>query len=296
MFKSRLTEALVCVPLALLAGGAATADTMDSNIALVKQVRYAPEGELAQALSAAQARCVKDLDAAKKARGEGGYVPAKGELLSPAAIQKLLDQARVEEYFAGSRYAKYEHTPEIASARWLTDGWEGGQVSCAFDLGITTTVNIETPEEQLTTSYVQPEKPGSPAGIVHKVRLSPAIAQSQRGRKPLAPNTGAVVPVPGTTFQCALDNVTQQFCYLQGMTVHPGTGKKVLVFSRPQTALVDKKNPYLKMAGGASADLSQTYLETRSLEVGKPVDAKRFSLPPLAKAFRVESVDLGKED
>ena len=268
-------------------GLSAVGGSASANISLVKKQKLKYPSETAGVLMWGQAFCV-DAKIALASTSGVQYTPSSEEKLTREQIIALFDDVKIEEYFSGANYARIESGKKINYQKFVDDTQDKSsfeKFNCKFPIEQYTIINIEKIDKRID---IQTTKEG---GLVEVLDIAKELQKYRTKDTPFEP--AKTIDVNNSKYKCDLAAIDMQACYLNGMQVHPGTGKFVIVQTvrpEPGSAKDDKLSPdqdrlYEEFRGTYRAAGQPKIEENISITVGEPIPNEKFEIPSFAKNF-----------
>jgi hypothetical protein len=261
-----------------------------TNIAIVKKQKLKYPSETAGTLMWQQSLCVASKVALYQVNGVQ-YKPLPEEILSREQIIALFDDVTVEEYFSGTNYARIESGKKITSKRGVDDTKDVNDPEkflCKLTLVPYTKIQIKKIDK---TIDIQSNEQG---GSVEILNISKEL-QKYKDAADTVFEPAKTLAV-NAKYKCDLSAFDMQQCYLNGMQVHPGTGKYVIVQSvrpEPGSKYDEKTGPqydalYEEFKGTRRALGQPTIEENISIAIGETIPSDKFEVPDFAKNFKTK--------
>lgn len=261
-----------------------------TNVAVVKKQKLKYPSETAGVLMFDQALCVMGKTALYEVKGVQ-YKPSPEEQLTREQIITLFDDMTVEEYFSGTNYARIESGKTITRFRGVDDAKEKNDPEgflCKLTLVPYTLIEIKKLDQHITINANESINSVEITEISEKFR---APKQSISSFTPIK-----TIAVNNSKYKCDLSPVDMEFCYLNGMQTHPGTGEPVIVQSilpEPGSKYDDKMRggfdeAYKEYGGTIRGSAQPKIMENISLIVGGAISNDKFEIPSFAKSFKTK--------
>lgn len=269
-------------------GFPATGSSSSSNIAIVKKQKLKYPSETAGVLMWGQASCVEAKIALASTSGIQ-YTPSPDEKLTREQIIALFDDVKIEEYFSGANYARIESGKKISYQKFIDDTQDKSsfdKFNCKFPVEQYTIINIEKINKRID---IQTTNDG---GLVEVLDIAKELQKYRTKDTSFEP--AKTIDVNNSKYKCDLAEIDMQACYLNGMQVHPGSGKFIIVQvirPEPGSPKDDKLSPdqdrlYEQFQGTIRAAGQPKIEENISITVGEPVPDDKFEIPSFAKNFK----------
>ena len=296
------TAVIVSVAVFAAVGSKATSSAAESStssdIAIVKKLKLTYPSETAGTLMSLQEGCVSAKSGLYSLRGVQ-YKPSPEEQLTREQIIALFDDIKVEEYFSGTSYARIESGKEIRALTssdqtyaMVKDNKEKGDpeaFDCVLKLAPYTIIEIKKLDKRITISS---NKSHQQVSIINFPKEQQKYLKGID--QPFVPTV--TIAVGNSKYKCDLSPMDMQYCYLNGMQVHPGTGKYVIAQSiRPEPGskyeakLTPADDMFEKFQGTVRGGGAPKIEENVSITVGVPVSIDKFEIPAFAKNFQTKT-------